>query len=165
MKLVYIIIFVLHSGFLLAQHGEINDHSSEHSHAHNNHFAVFSGVTSQLDHKENSYTLGLDYMYFFPKYEHWGISAFGEAIFTKKINWVFGTPVVYKANKHVWLRFGPGFEILKDKDNHSHFEMLLRIGGGYDFHVGNITLSPSLDIDIVREHAALVVGLNIGFGF
>ncbi len=106
-------------------------------------------------------------MYFFSKSKHWGISVFGEAIFAEHTEWLIGVPVVYRANDKVWLRAGIGMELVRNaaEELEIHKDPLVRVGGGYDFHMGKLTLSPSLDIDIVRKHAALVAGLNIGFGF
>lgn len=146
---------------------EKNSHGStdDHSHGHNNHLALFIGNTSTQSFETNSFTLGLDYMYFFPKSEHWGISAFAEIIMAHHTEFLFGFPVVYKFNKGFWLRSGFGFELARDDQNKIESYALVRLGGGYDFELKNIVLSPSLDFDGLRKHPAIVLGLNIGFGF
>ena len=58
-------------------------------------------------------------------------------------------------------------ELVRDESHNLeiHRDPLVRLGAGYDFHLKRIVLSPSIDVDVVRKHAALVAGLNIGFGF
>ena len=158
--LLLILFFFSVSAF--AQH---DNHQDDSHSSHNNHLALFIGNTSQKSFETNSFTIGMDYMYFFPKSEHWGISAFGEIIMGDHTEWLFGLPVVYKFKKGFWMRSGPGIELAKDHENNVDYYALLRVGGGYDFHLKKIVLSPSLDFDGLRKHPALVFGLNIGFGF
>lgn len=161
-KQIYLFIsFIQVSIIAFAQH----DTHHDESHGHNNHLALFVGNTSQHSFDENSFTVGLDYMYFFPKSEHWGISTFGEIIMAEHTEWLFGLPAVYKTNKGFWLRAGPGIELAKDHQNNVGYYFLARVGAGYDFHLQKIVLSPSLDFDGLRKHPAIVLGLNIGFGF
>lgn len=148
-----------------SQEHETHDTHEDHSHGHNNHLALFVGNTSQETFESNAFTVGLDYMYFFPKSEHWGVSAFAEIIMAHHTEFLFGFPVVYKFNKGFWLRSGFGFELARDKENNVEHYALLRIGGGYDFHLKKLVLSPSIDFDGLRKHPAMVIGLNIGFGW
>lgn len=141
------------------------DHHNDVHHSHHNHLAVFIGNTFQIEHSSNAFTVGLDYMYFFPKSEHWGISAFGETIMADHTEWLLGIPAIYKFKKGFWLRGGPGIELAKDHHNDIEYYFLMRLGGGYDFHLKKLTLSPSIDFDGLRKHPALVFGLNVGFGF
>ncbi len=159
-----VLIMLLATASFAQENDSHNTHGND-SHSHNNHLALFIGNTSQKSFDTNSFTLGLDYMYFFPKSEHWGISAFGEIIMGDHTEWLFGLPVVYKFNKGFWLRSGPGLELAKDNENKVEYHAILRVGGGYDFQLKRIILSPSIDLDGWRKHPALVLGLNIGFGF
>jgi hypothetical protein len=165
----------------LAQHQEVESpqHQS-HDHFHHNHLAVFGGGTTKLEGSEEThFTVGADYVRYFPPSGRWGISVFGEAIFAEHREWVFGVPVFFKLNKRLWLRAGPGMEILQaEEENHSgengegeesktktESEFLFRIGAGYNFEVGALTIAPSLDFDTVRKEVSLVWGINIGKGF
>lgn len=147
-----------------AQHHDNSEKSHHESHAHQHHMALFFGNTSHDSFNENSFTLGLDYMYFFPN-SHWGISVFGELIFAEHNEFLFGFPVVYKFDSGFWMRTGIGIEFAKDEDNHVEHHPLGRIGCGYDFHINKLVLTPSIDFDGIRKHPALVFGLNVGFGF
>ena len=44
-------------------------------------------------------------------------------------------------------------------------EFVLRIGGGYAFDLNTLSLVPSIDFDVARKHTALVIGLNVEYGF
>ncbi|MGB5849654.1 MAG: hypothetical protein WBH40_14265, partial [Ignavibacteriaceae bacterium] len=63
--------------------------------------------------------------------------------------------------EHLWIRTGPGIEILQEENEHndeteSKTEFLVRIGAGYDFHFGMFTVSPSIDIDFLRSSTTFV---------
>lgn len=164
---VSLIVLIVLGTTSFAQEHDLHDIHGNESHGHNNHLALFIGNTSQHSFETNSFTLGLDYMYFFPKSEHWGISVFGEIIMGEHTEWLFGLPVVYKFNNHFWLRSGFGIELVREEHDHKTIitKPLFRLGAGYDIQLKKITLSPSLDIDIIRKHPALVAGINIGYGF
>lgn len=142
-----------------------SSHADDGHHVHKNHVAMFVGNTSQKRYKLNTFTLGLDYMHFFKHSDHFGVSVCTELLFGENPGWLICTPLVYKMNDQAWLRSGFGLELITGHDDEVHKMPLFRIGGGYDFHVGSLTLSPSMDLDLVREHVAMVVGLNIGFGY
>lgn len=138
---------------------------------YNKHFshqaALFTGVTSSLVNPEPHFTLGVNYKYTHRSWENWCISAMAEMIFEEHKEWLIVIPVVYKANEHVWLRFGVGAELVQNDEGELTISNmpLVRLGGGYDFHWKFLTISPSIDIDIVRRHPSLVAGLNIGYAF
>ena len=82
--------------------------------------------------------------------------------------YLFGLPVLYYMSSNWWLRAAPGIEIVTEEENEntkSHVEFLSRIGSGYEFHFGQFSLTPSVNYDFVRNHDALVFGLNLGLGF
>lgn len=162
--LLALICFLLITSISRAQHHEHAENHDHNSHAHQHHLALFFGDTSRDSFDENSFTLGIDYMYFFPN-SHWGISVFGEMIYADHKEFLFGFPVVYKFDSGFWMRTGIGIEFAKDEENKVEQHPLGRIGCGYDFHVKKLVLSPSIDFDGIRKHPALVIGLNVGFGF
>ena len=175
----YIIRFAVIAQLLLVavaypQHNDAEitgSHKSDHS-LHWNHIAVFGGATSKLEKEGTHFTLGMDYIRKFPPSGQWAIGIFGEAILEEHTEWLFGIPLFLYLHENLWIRTGPGIEILQDK-NHDHaqtktetkFEFLWRAGMGYDFEFGRYTIAPSVDIDFVRKTTALVWDLNLGYGF
>ena len=167
---------IISNGIIFAQHGgsESGDsHNLSHtSHPHWNHIAIFTGATSKFEQEGTHFTLGLDYIRKFPPSGCWAISIFGEAIFEEHTEWLFGVPVFYRPYEKLWVRTGPGFEILQEEE-HDHgenktetkFEFLWRAGIGYDIEFEKYSISPSIDIDFGRSSTAAVWGLNFGYGF
>lgn len=159
------------------QHQSTSDQShdtreeGEGSHFHRNHLAFFSGVTSELEAEKTHFTLGADYVNRPFSTKHWGIGVFGEAIMASHTEWLLGITCNYYFEENIWLRTGPGIEMVKvegghgDHDSETHKEFLYRIGLGYDFDVAGFTMAPSLDVDFVGGESFLVLGLNIGKGF
>lgn len=164
---------------LFAQEHSSDSHESHNeahgAHFHANHTAIFLGVTAQPKRDNTHFSPGIDYIRSFPPHGDWGVGIFFEVIFAEHTEWVFGVPLFYQAQKNFWLRTGPGIEIFRGDIADLHVneagetepkvKFLYRIGAGYDFHAGNLTISPSLDLDLVRSAPALVFGINIGKGF
>jgi len=152
---------------------DIASHKENSQHIiHNNHIALFIGGTSFFKESQNHFSLGLDYVYRPDTEKPWAFSVFGEAIFAEHTEYVFGLPVYYGFNNIWWLRAGPGIEIIQEEEHHgeeietkSHIEFLFRVGAGYPFHIGSYVIAPTLDLDLVRNHDALVWGINIGYSF
>jgi len=95
---------------------------------------------------------------------------FTEAIFAHHTEWLFGTFLSYEITEHLWIRSGPGIEILQEEIGHtgeteSKTEFLYRVGAGYSFHFGRISIDPSIDLDFVRSSTTLAWGVNFGMGF
>ena len=65
----------------------------------------------------------------------------------------------------------PGVEFITEDVTHhgenlsKKTEFVLRMGAGYTFNLGILTLAPGINLDIVRDHTSLVAGLNVGYGF
>ncbi len=162
-----ILIFLLSAAFNLNAQNEWERYDCDYNKHHFHHVALFSGSTSWLDNSEHYFTLAGEYMYSPRNWDRWSLSAITEIIFKEHYEFVIAFPAVYRANEHVWLRFGLGAEFVRDNTDKLivNKEPLIRIGGGYDFHWKFLTLSPTMDIDIVRNHPAAVIGLNIGYAF
>jgi len=142
------------------------------THHDKNHFALFSGVTSQLEKKGNDFSLGIDYVRVLSESGLWAGSIFTEAIFAEHTEWLFGVVIFRRLGNAFWVRTGPGIEIIQEEshDSHDHqtkskVEFLYRIGCGYPFHTDLLTITPSIDLDLVRSATALVWGINIGKSF
>ena len=171
---ILILVFIFISGYLSAQpiqKIEISNSDNELHHSertHHNHIAIFIGGT-RFDKKSKTYfSLGVDYAYIPSAEKTWAFSIFGEIVFADHNEYLIGLPVFYYISRSLWLRAGPGIEIIQVEDNHhtkSHIEMLFRVGAGYEFHLGEFSITPSLDYDFVRNNDALVFGLNFGYGF
>ena len=148
--------------------------TEKHHDAHSalNHIALFTGITSQLEKSGNDFSLGLDYVRILGADRLWAGSVFAEAIFAEHTEFVFGMVIFHRIGEQFWIRTGPGIEIIQEEDHNSHdhqttskVEFLYRIGCGYPFHFGSITLTPSVDLDFVRSSTALVWGVNLGKSF
>ncbi len=81
-----------------------------------------------------------------------------------------GAVLIYEVTEHIWIRSGPGIEILQEEIGHtgeteSKTEFLYRVGAGYSFHFGRFSIDPSVDLDFIRNSTTLVWGVNFGMGF
>ena len=171
------IVMLLFSADFFAQGHEAEAHRShheeQHEHFHQNHLAIFVGTTSFLKDDGSHFSIGLDYVRVFSPDSPWSLSMLGEVIFAEHTELVFAIPLIFSlGGSHFWLRSGPGVEIIKEVSHKEGMEktkakakFLYRIGVGYDFEIGSISLTPSLDLDMVRDEPALVWGINIGKGF
>jgi len=164
------------------EHGSREPHAASHAdaHLHRNHAALFAGATTFNGHGTH-FSLGGDYLRYLSPGSPWAIGVFGEAVFAEHTEWAFGMPVHVDVLADLWVRAGPGLELVQvaeleaghgegsaehaDVDTKTEAEFLFRIGVGYDFELGGITVSPSMDWDAVRGADALVWGVNVGRGF
>ena len=155
------------------QSSENTDSEKVESHkAYHSHVALFLGSTTFYKNDKSYFSVGADYVYRPNPEKPWAYSIIGEVIFAEHTEFVIALPVYYHLISHWWMRAGPGMEIIQEEEHHgdevetkTHLEFLFRIGTGYAFHVGRIVLTPSVDIDFVRNNDALVWGLNIGYSF
>lgn len=163
-KLIYLY-FLFFSGFMVnaqEQHGH-DTHSTHHP--HHNHLALFVGGTSQYHLGKNITSLGIDYMRFFKNNPKWGVSSSLEVILADDTQWLLVAPIVYKPLNNLWLRSGPGFELVRNEKDKVIADFVMRFGIGYDIEFKNLVISPSFDFDFIRYHPAFVYGVNIGMGF
>ena len=170
----FLVILVLVTIIINAQSSEnIDSHNENSKHIlHHNHAAIFLGGTTFFKKGESHFSVGLDYIYRPNVEEPWAFSIFGEAIFSEHIEYLVGLPVYYSFNNIWWLRAGPGIEIIQEEEHHgdevgtiTEIEFLFRFGVGVPFHLGNFGITPSIDFDLVRNHDAIVWGINFGYGF
>jgi hypothetical protein len=175
--LVFISVLIFY-GNLLAQDQQSTEKSSqeisEEAHHDMNELAAFIGGTAKLENKGTYFSLGLDYLRALSSSRKWGAGGFAEVIFTKHPEWVFGGLIYYRSVYQLFIRTGPGIEILRHEEidpecNCTHVksktEFLYRIGLGYSYHKNSLVLSPTLDLDIGRSTTAFVFGVNVGFSF
>ncbi|MFN2448097.1 MAG: hypothetical protein ABR606_21245 [Vicinamibacterales bacterium] len=144
-------------------------HAEDESHPH--HVAVLVGATTNLTADHTDPTVGIDYEY---KPQAWhgkaGLAAFAEVTFAEHTERILGGGVVFHPTGGLKLFTGGGIVIAEHEDHVTH-ELttegrgLLRLGGGWDFHVGRFSLGPAVYLDIVKGHRALVYGVALGTGF
>lgn len=172
MKFLFILVLLTIS--ITAQSSEnIDSHRQNVQHiAYHNHVAIFFGSTTFFRKGESYFSVGLDYVHQPNVEKPWAFSIFGEAIFAEHTEYLIGFPVYYGFNNIWWLRAGPGIEIIQEEEHHgdvvetkTEFEFLFRFGAGVPFHFGRYTITPSVDFDLVRNHDAIVWGINFGYGF
>ena len=162
-----------------ADHGpeEAIDHGAtahdEHE-FHRHHLSLFLGVTDgkilkevereggepiELSRDRQEFTAGLDYIYRVNQYL--GVGALVDYAGGDFDFWVIGVPFVLHATNQLKFMVAPGFE---DRTSESR-EFLVRLGVSYDFEVGNFTLAPAFNVDLVDGEETFVYGINLGRGF
>ena len=125
--------------------------------SHPNHIAVFLGGTDS-ETAGSGFTIGVDYEYRFHK--NFGIGVMGEYADLDHAAWIVGVPFVLHPWQGLRLTVMPGVEFT---DGHSNY--LTRVGVGYDFHVGDWSLTPTVNVDFVDGHQNLIFGIAFGRGF
>lgn len=139
-------------------------------HLPHNHIAVVVGRAYERasdGHEEEGNLLGVDWEYQFD--ERWGVGivfeqeAFGGNTKANRHS-ILAVPVSYHLNDR-WRVFGAvgmEFRDLGDPD-----EPLIRLGTGYNFHIGkHFTIAPELMFDFISGgDKVYVFGLAFGYGF
>ena len=155
------------AGFLLAQDG--NQVDDDH-HFHHHHVGVLvGGMTPLSETSETSFALGAEYEYRFN--EKWGTGLGVDLTFgDHKRAALVATGVSYRVTPAFKVATGPGVEwVEKDKSGGGTTTKPYFLWGfmfAYDFHVGSLTLSPTLYVDFVGETKTnLAYGIAIGTGF
>jgi len=168
--LVVFITLLLNCNLYSQDEDEHNKFTELESHFHYNHFALFGGASTLFEGNQTSFTLGADYIRYFSPESNFALGIYTEAIFAHHTEWVFGAVLFYGLTEHLWIRTGPGIEIMQEDlecgcGTKTKTEFLVRIGAGYDIHIGLFTISPSIDIDFLRSTTTLVWGVNAGLAF
>ncbi len=131
--------------------------NAEEEHRHKNHASAFLGATLQEDGGA-AFSVGVEYERRLT--DIFGVGGFVEYAAPQTDAFLIGLVGAV----HVWrgLKFtgGAGYERRHDS-NHA----LVRVGAMYDFEIGTFTVSPTVDVDAVREERSLVIGLNLGKHF
>jgi len=168
--LLIIIALILLPFRFFAQSENHKSNLEEEKHFHYNHVAVFIGASSLFERDATYFTLGADYIRYFSPKSDFAVGVYSEAIFAHHTEWLLGLVVFYGLTKHLWIRSGPGIEILQEENEHSgesesKTEFLIRIGAGYSVHIGRFFIDPSIDLDFLRSSTTLVWGVNFGMAF
>ncbi len=160
----------------------------------NHHVAVFGGVTminveeieaTTLKTKDvtKSYpTVGIDYIYNTGMFSNkLGIGLLAEAILKDKFNaYILGIPFSYKSMKSFKIFVVPSLEFLEETveltaqdtldgkeagETEMKSKFLFRIGLAYDFHIGEMSVSPTVATDFVDGHQTYLLGIALGYSF
>ena len=167
--LIIITVFLLPFRFFAQSENHKSNLEGE-NHFHYNHIAMFIGASSLFERDATYFTLGADYIRYFSPKSDFAAGVYIEAIFAHHTEWLFGVVLFYGLTEHLWIRSGPGIEILKEENEHtgeteSKTEFLIRIGAGYSIHFGKFFIDPSIDLDFLRSSTTLVWGVNFGMAF
>jgi hypothetical protein len=153
-----------------------DQHHTDH-HFHKHHLALFTGGATNFSHHETKPGLGLDYEYRLANIIGLGLVA--EVEFTEKESFLFSVPVFYHPVKGLKIYLGPALfstvEHHEEKTNDTHGTHEVheparsthfggRLGAAYDFHIGKVSIGPSLNYAFGKTNA-LIYGINLGLGF
>ncbi|MGB5850158.1 MAG: hypothetical protein WBH40_16845, partial [Ignavibacteriaceae bacterium] len=150
-SIVLISVIFLLPFYLFAQDENHETSLEGEDHFHYNQIALFTGASTLFERDETHFTLGADYIRYFSPESNFAAGVFAEAIFALHTEWLFGALLYYGLTKHLWVRTGPGIEILQEENEHngeteSKTEFLIRFGAGYSIHFGRFFIDPSIDI-------------------
>ena len=164
------------------EHGEAEEHFSFVEHAHyRNGAAIFLGGTMESAEDQTFLTVGIEYERLLA--DRWAIQVVAEHVHDFDAL-VLVAPVGFRLAGTLWAAAGPGLESearrtgldpKPDDDEHStdpHEEgegpfFLWRFGLVYAIHLGEsgrFALTPSLSLDLVREHGEWVEAWVFGVG-
>ena len=140
-----------------------------------NHLGIFYGQTSNTSFKHAENTIGIEYERNLPLIDNMvSIGALAEFILADHTNTVLmGTVTLRPPLFGMKFFAGAGVEMAKHEtpdgqggthtETESHFA--LRLGTGYEFHLGRLSVSPTIAWDRIDSHSYLVYGVAVGIGF
>ncbi len=140
----------------------------------NHHAAVFVGATSNLYAKHTDFTIGLDYEYRLNKF--FGVGFIGDYVMADKSETLLMAGLFYHPIASLKLYTGNGIAIVTEvEEDTQHNEnegeeksvsyYAFRLGTGYDFHITNFSITPTISWDLINGHSSIVYGLSFGIGF
>ena len=160
--------------------------SHESTHPHHLSFLMGAAHNTHLD--EAAFTFGATYRYALA--ERFAVGPMAEfAFFDSETTTLLIAGVFWKPVGDLVLLAGPGVEFITHKgssdDSHADSsdeghasgsghgedeegtkaEAAFRVGAGYEFHVGPLTLTPGLAADFVDSHVTMVYAVSVGVGF
>ncbi len=132
------------------------DEHEDQVHGHRHHIALFLGNTHAEG--DDGFTVGLDYEYRLAP--HVGVGGLADYAGNDLESTVVAAGLFIHPYDEWRLLLAPGFE-----NRHGENEFLVRAGVSYEFSVGDWTVAPTLEVDLVDGEENTVLGLSIGFGF
>ncbi len=155
---------------LAASPASAQDRTEDHHDFHHHHLGVLvGGMTPLSETSETSFALGAEYAYRFN--ELWGAGLGADFTFgDHKRTALLATGVSYRPAPAFKVGTGPGLEMVEKDTSGGGTEtkpyFLWGFMFAYDFHVGSLTLSPTLYLDFVGETKTnLTYGIAVGTGF
>ena len=155
---------------LAASPASAQDHTADHHDFHHHHVGVLvGGMTPLSETSETSFALGAEYEYRFN--EKWGTGLGVDFTFgDHKRTALLATGVSYRITPAFKVATGPGFEWVEKNKSGGGTEtkpyFLWGFVFAYDFHVGSLSLSPTLYLDFVGETKTnLTYGIAVGTSF
>lgn len=182
-KILIISLILSTTNLLVAQedhkHHSNDKHHEKHGHGHHfhkHHVALFMGASTNFGHDATLATIGIDYEYRFV--EKIGAGAVCEYLFDDKTEEIVaGICLVYHPIDNFKILAGPLYQNASHKADDSHEghgadhgsssseNFGLRVGAGYDFHLGKLSITPTINSDFIDGATILVYGLGLGLGF
>ena len=139
-------------------HAEQETERVEHKHSRHHIEATFGAAYN--DGKSGLYT-GFEYEYRFG--DRLGVGAFLDGTFDGFDLAAFGVVSNFHPGNKGKVVTGLGVE---RKTGSGNDKLLFRVGGAYEFHVGNGTISPTVAYDFLEDSQDVVyAGVALGFGF
>lgn len=160
-------------------------HSADEN-THNHHTGLFLGMTSGLyEDAESHFTLGAEYEFYLQATKPMmGIGLTAEVVFAEQSEFIVGVPVYFHPEGSLKAYIMPSMLFTKhevhtaepaktmdrilavdDKTYENVNYFLLRLGAGWDFHINNFSVTPSLALDLVEAKTYLVYGIGFGILF
>lgn len=148
--------------------------------SHHHHAAAFLGATTgTYTDGHTSLTVGFEYEYILSELSpKMGIGFIGEMVFAEHSETVLALPIIVHPYYDLKLFVAPALimfseEIVGQKDpfgndvvtTESSNEWFVRIGGGWDFHFDQFSVSPLVSADLIAGKLYLVYGISFGIGF
>jgi hypothetical protein len=147
-------------------HDFTGDSHSAHKahHLHRNHLALFTGATTNFEHESTDFTIGVDYEY--RVNDMFGIGLLGEIVYAEHKETIVGVPFfIHMKNAPLKIVLAPGVIMAEDHHHHKYEKFLFRGGLGYDIHMGDYSVTPTLNADVVDGDVSLAYGIAFGVGF
>jgi hypothetical protein len=134
--------------------------SGETGHEHSRHHVEATFGAAFYDGKEGLFT-GFEYEYRFGN--RFGVGAFIDTTFSGFDLAAVGAVANYHPAGGWKIVGGLGVE---QKIGYDRNKLLLRVGGAYEFHVGNGTIAPMVAYDFIEDEKDVIyAGFALGFGF
>jgi hypothetical protein len=119
------------------------------------HAGVFMGGASNFSYPHTNLSIGVDYEYGFSRL--FGLGLVGEAVFAKHTETIIMMSISMRPIGGLKISGGFGSAFANSE---SH--MIYRIGTGYEFHTGILSIIPTFNIDFTNGQTYGVYGLTFG---
>lgn len=173
-----ILTLILFTG-LLAFGQDDGHHDDQHktghgSHHHKHHMALFNGATTSFGHHFTAYSTGLDYEYRLADF--FGTGFMAEVVHAATREYIAGIPFFIHPYKGFKIIAAPVVMVSEHQEievvhhkaaettNEQEAQLGVRLGVGYDFHLGRFSAGPVVNYDFINNMGSAVYGISIGIG-